>query len=478
MKISKKSISKNYGYNLIYQILIMILPLVTTPYISRILGAENIGIYSYTLSIISYFVIFANLGVSLYGQREIAYLQDNKKQRSKTFWEIEILKLCTSSISLIIYYIFFASGNNYQIYYQIFILYFLSTALEIGWFFQGLEEFKKTVVRNIFVRIAGLLLIFIFVKNNQDLWKYILIYGSSELLSNISLWLYLPKYLDKIKIKELNIKQHIKPTIELFIPQISLQIYMMLDKTMLGNVLADKSEIGYYEQAQKIINLLVTVVTSLGTVMVPRMANTFANGDVKKVKQYINNSFKFTFFSAVPITLGILLVAKKFVPIFFGEGYEQVVLIINISTPIILLTGLTNVIGNQYLIPTKKQRSYTISIVVGTIVNCILNLLLIPYKKAIGAVLASIMAQSMIFIMQFHYIKQEISFKQLIKLCKNYCISGVLMFGLCYIIRKILPNDMIICIISGIFIYSTSLLLQKDELVLMTIEKIRKMVKK
>ena len=146
--MAKKSITKNYIYNLIYQVLVLILPLVTTPYISRVLGAENIGIYSYTLSIVTYFILFGSLGVALYGQREIAYYQKDKKKYSIIFWEIVILRSITMTISLILFYIIFVNGNQYQIYYKILILELIGNCIDISWFFQGLEEFKKTVTRN------------------------------------------------------------------------------------------------------------------------------------------------------------------------------------------------------------------------------------------------------------------------------------------------------------------------------------------
>ena len=275
--MKKKSITKNYIYNLSYQILIIFLPLITTPYVSRVLGAENVGIYGYTLSIVTYFVLFGALGVSMYAQREIAYVQNDIKERSKICVEILIFRLITMSVSILLYYIFFVNGNNYQNYYFILIMELVSTCFDISWFFQGLEEFKKTVIRNIIVKLISFICILVFVKTKNDLSIYILIYVLSNFIGNISLWIYLPKYIEKIKINELNIFKHLKPTLWLFIPQIAMQIYTVLDKTMIGTIIEDKSEVGYYEQAQKIVKLCLTLVTSLGIVMVPRMANTFAS---------------------------------------------------------------------------------------------------------------------------------------------------------------------------------------------------------
>ena len=360
--MGKKSILKNYIYNLSYQILTLILPIITTPYLARVLGAEGTGIYGYTFSIATYFILFGSLGVALYGQREIAYAQENKEKRKKTFIEIIIFRFITMAISIVVYYIFFMRKGEYSQYYTILLLELIAAAFDISWFFQGLEEFKKTVIRNILVRIVSVSCIFIFVKEPQDLNKFIFIYSLADLVGNLSLWLYLPKYLKGIEVKNINIVSQIPQILLLFVPQISNQLYKMLDTTMIGKIISDKAETGYYEQAQKVTRLLLTIVTSLGTVMIPRMANTFASGDQKKVKEYMKNSFHFVFFLSFPMMFGISTVSNAFVPIFFGDGYEKVALLIKIISPILLLMGIANVIGTQYLLPTKRQKEYTLSL--------------------------------------------------------------------------------------------------------------------
>ena len=292
----KKSIKKNYIYNLIYQVLILILPLVTTPYLSRVLGAENIGIYSFTLSISTYFILFGSLGIALYAQREIAYFQDDKTKRSKIFFEILVLRFITLGIALLTFYLTFCIKGEYKVYYRILILELLANTIDISWFFQGLEEFKKTVSRNIVVKVISVICIFIFIKNENNLLQYFIIYVLSILIGNITLWFYLPKFVNKVSFRDIKPLKHLKATLSLFIPQIAMQIYTVLDRTMIGTIVLNKKEVGYYEQAQKIIKLLLTIATSLGTVMIPRMANTYANGDEVKLKDYIFKSFRFVFF--------------------------------------------------------------------------------------------------------------------------------------------------------------------------------------
>ena len=273
----KKSVVRNYMYNLIYQVLILILPLVTTPYLSRVLGPEGVGIYGYTYSIVTYFVLFGSLGIALYGQREIAYVQNNVSKRKKVFFELVIFRFITLIISVLVYCLVFVRGQKYHQYYLILLIELIASGFDISWFFQGIEEFKKTVFRNILVRIISVSLVFIIVKTRGDLWKYILIYSVADFLGNLILWLYLPKYIRGEKVGKLNLKVHFVPLLMLFIPQITAKLYNLLDTTMLGAIVSNKKETGYYEQSQKVIRLLITVVTSLGVVMVPRVASIYAS---------------------------------------------------------------------------------------------------------------------------------------------------------------------------------------------------------
>ena len=414
--MAKKSVKKNYIYNLMYQILVMIIPLITTPYLSRVLGAENIGIYSYTLSITTYFILFGSLGVSMYGKREIAYLQDNKKERTKTFYEILLMKTITLFLSLILFYICFCRQGQYHLYYRILILELIANIIDISWFFHGLEEFKKTVIRNTIVKLISIVCIFLLVKTKADLNKYFIIYVLSTFLGNITLWFYLPKYIEKVSFKELRILRHLKPTLLLFIPQIAVQLYTVLDKTMIGSLVIEKSEVGYYEQAQKIIKLLLTIATSLGTVMMPRIAHTYASGNHEQLKKYMNTSLSYIMMIAFPLMFGIISISNHFVPIFYGKGYDKVTILMSIISPIIIFIGLSNVIGTQYLLPTKQQKKYTISVTAGAIVNVILNFIFIKLFKSIGASIATVIAEFVVTGVQLYLVKNEIKLKEIIKL--------------------------------------------------------------
>ena len=466
--MKKNSVKSNYIYNLLYQILTIIIPLITTPYLSRVLGAENIGIYSFTISITTYFILFGSLGVAIYGQREIAYVQNDIRKRSKIFFEITFMRCITLGVSLFIFYITFCLKGQYSIYYKILILEIIANAIDISWYFQGLEEFKKTVIRNIIVKLISVICIFLFVKESVDLNNYFIIYVLSTLLGNLSLWMYLPKFVQKVKIKELNLFRHVKPTIMLFIPQVATQIYTVLDKTMIGVIVSNKAEVGYYEQAQKIVKLLMTLATSLGTVMMPRIAATFASGNHEKVREYMNKSFHFILLLAFPLMFGIISVSSSFVPIFYGKGYDKVIPLLCVISPIIVLIGLSNITGTQYLLPTKKQNQYTLSVVVGAIVNFILNLILIKYFASIGASIATVIAELAVTSIQFILVRKEIKFIDVIKLSYKYVIGSLIMFMCSMIVGYFIKDNLvsiILQVIVSFFVYFLVLYILKDKMI-------------
>lgn len=478
----KKSVKKNFIYNIIYQIVILIVPLITTPYLSRVLGASGVGTYSYIYSIVTYFVLFGSLGVAMYGQREIAYLQDNVEKRSKVFIEIVFLRFVTMFISLLIYFFIFGRSGDSALFYKLFMLEIISNMFDISWFFQGMEDFKKTVIRNIIIKLIGIVGIFTLVKTSNDLWIYIVIYTLSNLFGNISLWFYLPRYTIKVKLKDINLLKHLRPTISLFIPQIAMQIYTVLDKTMIGLLLNDMNEVGYYEQSQKIVKMALAIVTAFGTVMAPRIANAMSNKKINEVKENLYSSFNVVWFLGVAITFGLIGISKNLVPWFFGEGYNNVIYLIMILAPLNLAIGLNNVSGVQYLIQVKKQNIFSYTVIAGAILNFSLNLVGIKMFKAYGAAIASVLSEILILLLQLVYMKKKDNFKifPIFKMSLKYLISGIIMFIVVFILGKYLSSNMFstaIQIVVGGITYIIMLLLIKDEFVRKILNQIIKKIK-
>ncbi len=471
-----KEITKNYIYNLLYQILIIILPIITTPYLSRVLGAEKLGIYGYTVSIVTYFTLFASMGIARYGQREIAYVQNDREKRSKIFWELNIIRLLTTIIAVIIFYFTFCIKGEYNTYYKILILELIAITLDISWFFQGIEDFKKVVIRNIIIKIISVALIFLLIKSQDDLLIYFIIYVVSNFVGNGSLWINVNKYINKFKIDLKDLKLHIKPLISLFIPQIATSIYTVLDKTMLGLLAEDISEVGFYEQAQKIVKVALTFVTTMSIVMMPRISNTYAQGNNEKIKSYMNKSFRFNWLLGIPIMFGIIATAEKMVPWFLGQGYEKVTILMKFTSPVIIFIAFSTTIGSQYLISIKKQNVHTISVLSGAISNVILNFILIPKFSAIGATIGTVFAELLIVFIEIVYITTK-KYTQLSDIFNNiwkYLVSGISM----YIVVKITVNNMeisilstIIQVISGMFVYCLGLIILKDDFLMSIINK-------
>ncbi len=461
----KKSVAKNYIYNLIYQLLTIITPLITTPYVARVLGVKNNGIYGYTLSILTYFVLIASLGTAMYGQREIAYVQDDKEKQSRVFWEINYIKLISFLITGLIYGLLFCISGKYAIYYRILLFELFANMIDISWYFQGIEEFKKTVVRNTIVKIIGLVLIFLLVKTRFDLWKYFLIYVLADFLGNLSLWAYVPKYLSK-NVKEKNLKKHLKPIILLFLPQIAIQVYAVLDKTMIGQILNDMNSVAYYDQSQKIVKALLLIVCAMSAVISSRVANSYAKKNYNEIKKNLKGSISMVWLLAVPMIFGIIATSNVLVPIYFGPGYEKVISLMNWFTIIIIVIGLNNITGIQYLIQVEKQKEFTTSVTVGALVNVILNFILISKIGVEGAIFSSIVSEICVLAVQLFYTRDVIKIKDIITPSCKYLASGIIMYILLYFIKGYLNISIVslmIEIIIGAIIYLLVLLLIKDK---------------
>lgn len=452
------STKKNFIYNLIYQILILIIPLITAPYLSRVVGVSGVGTYSYTYSIVYYFMLLTLLGINNYGNRTIAKVRDNKEKRSKEFWSMYILQLVMGTIMLILYlgYVLIFDVKYKQIA-LIQSLFIFSSILDINWFFFGLEEFKTTITRNTFVKIATVILIFLIVKNKDDLWKYTLIMSSMTVLSQVILWYALKNKVGFVKIQKKDIIKHIKPNLILFIPVIAISLYKMLDKVMLGSM-TNVIEVGYFENAEKIANIPMTIISALGTVMLPRMSNIIAKGEEDKVNNYITKSINFVMFLSMAMCFGLVAISSEFAPYYFGTEFKKTGVLIALLSFTFPFLSFANVIRTQYLIPKEKDRDYIISVSLGAIVNILLNIFLIPMYKSIGACIGTIAAEATVMIYQTISVRKELNVLQYIKNSFPFVVKSILMFIIIYpisltdmnVISKLMIQVFMGCIIYGL----------------------------
>lgn len=454
------SIKKNLLYNSIYQILLFLIPIITTPYISRVLGTKGIGLYSFNNSIAYYFVIFTMLGLNNYGNREVARTRDDKNKLSKSFFSIYALQFICGIITNIFYliYSFFISNNpilSISLYPIV-----LAAIFDINWFYFGIENFRFTIIRNMIIKILTTISIFIFVNDMNDVAVYCLILSFGMLLSNLSLWTLLGKYVDIYIPRWKEIRIHIRPNLLLFITVISVSLFKIMDKIMLG-VITTSNEVGLYESAEKIIAIPTAFVLSLGTVMLPRMSNVMVNNDKSKSLELIENSIIFAMFLSTSFGFGIMGISKEFVPIFFGDGFEKCIYLLWILLPSSIFIAFANVIRTQYLLPIGDDRTYVISALIGAIINLIINYMLIPKLGSIGAAIGTLISEASVCFYQTTNSKHELPIKVYITDSIAFLVGGVLMFCLLINLNFDISIELLMIskVIVGVLVYITLVLI-------------------
>ena len=412
--MKQQSVKKNFLYNVIYQLLVHVLPFVTMPYVSRVLGVEKLGVYSYTYSIVYYFMIFAMLGLANYGNRTVAKARDSREELSRTFKEVYRMQLISSlaMVALYVVYLSVFNGNENWTISVAQILYLLSCVFDISWFFFGLERFRLTITWNMSIKVTALLLIFLLVKGPEDLWIYTVILGGSTLITQLALWPFVPKCIDNVKIKASDVRKHIAPNLRLFLTVIGVTIFKVMDKTMIG-MFSNMSEVGYYENAEKVSQAPVTIIMALGTVMLPRMSNMYRKGgDEAKAAKVIRISMKVAMLLACALAFGLLAVGRDFAVVFFGAEFEKAGILIMMLAITIVFLAWGNVIRTQYLIPKEYDKEYAASAFIGADVNLVINLALIPSLGAIGACIGTVFAEFSVAFYQTMVIRKKLPIKQ------------------------------------------------------------------
>lgn len=449
-------LKKNFLYNSSYQILKLIIPLITEPYLARVLGLEGVGTYSYTYSIVYYFMLATLLGVNDYGNRSIARVRDNKEKLSKTFWEIYIFQLILGIVMLVSYFIYISIfSSDYRRIFLIQSLFILSAILDINWFYFGLEKFKTTIGRNIIIKVLTVFLIFIFVKNTSDIYIYTFIMSIMTVISQLALWGFLKRDIHFVKVSKKDIQKHIKPNLTLFLPVISVSLYKIMDKIMLG-ILSNITEVGYYESAEKIINVPLALISALGTVMLPRISNMLVTGDEKMATSYISKSISFIMFLSFAMCFGIISVSYEFAPIYFGPQFKKTGILMIYLSITIPFCSFANVLRTQYLIPKARDKDYLIASIIGAIINIVLNLILIPSMKSIGAGIATIFAEFFVMLYQIIAVRKDLPIKDYVKSVIPFLLKSIIMFILIIIIKcfRFTPIITILLqVIIGILIY-------------------------
>ncbi|WP_367342071.1 flippase [Limosilactobacillus sp.] len=447
---------KNYLYNAGYQILIMLAPLITTPYVSRVLGPHNNGIYAYTTGWVTFFYLIGQLGITMYGNREISYNRDDPIKRSQTFWGIESLQLMTVFLTLIAYIVIvFLFSTTFREYFLIQSVWIVAAAFDVSWYFMGLEDFKRTVTRNTIVKLLSILMIFTFVKQESDLWKYILLLDGASLVGNLTLWPYLPKTVRWVPIKTWHPWKHFYPSLLLFVPTVTTQVYLVVNRLMLGRM-STQTALGQFDYADRLVKLVIAIVTASGTVMLPHIASKYAKGQVKEVRKSLYIFFDFSTAIAIPMMFGMMAISAKMTPWFLGNKYIEAGKIVFYEAPVILFISWSTVTGNQYLIPINRVREYTVSVTIGAVVNVISNLVLIYLWGVNGAAIASVLSEFSVAAYQLFCIRGTIRRRQLFSSLWKYFLAGIIMFVVVYRMDQYMSMNIIHLIVqvaAGIILY-------------------------
>lgn len=468
--ITIHSIKTNYILNALRMILQFVTPLIIFPYISRILGPQYIGKVDFTNSIISYFILFSALGIPTYGVREIARVRDDIRSRSKTVWELTIILSIMVPVGYIFYFILL---NTVDAFYSDFLLFcvvspslFFSTFC-YDWFYVGIEDQVYITVRFIVIKLLQIICVFLFVKTIDDYLIYAVVIVGLGGLSSVFNIIHLKKYVIYIPFRELNVFRHIKPVLIVFTSIVATSIYMQLDITMVG-LFAGEVSVGLYTAANKLIRVLIAVVTALSAVVVPRIENALKANDIPTCKRYLNLSLHYILILALPFMFGIIALARDVIIIFAGNQYLEAVTSIRILSPIIVIVGLAYFVGLQILYPLRQEWKYSVSVSIAAVVNFVLNAALIPRFKQNGAVVGTLTAELIGLVLQIIFARQYILKTDLISLnTLKYILASLVM----YITILFLPPfnnvllHLIICFTVSIFVYAGMLLLLREQLI-------------
>ena len=430
------SLRKNYLYTVVIQFVSMLTPLVTAPYIARVLGTDGVGTYSYVLSVATAFSLFAALGLSAYGLREVSRVRDDPMAVSRLFWELTRLRLVTTLLTGAVYTFLCLWVEHPQVYAAMGLLIF-ATGLDLTWFFQAMERFGTLMLRHLAVKVLGVVLVFALVRDEGDVAVYALIQTGSTLLSHLLLWPRLRGMVGAAHSE--GFLSHLRPSLVYFVPAVATSVYTVLDKTMLGVITRDMAQNGYYESAHKIIRLLLSLLTSLNVVVGVRTSYLFGQNRENEVRSHLLDTYRFMCALAFPLCGGLMACGYGFTVAFFGADFAAAGGMLTLFAPLLFLIGTSNVLGSLYLTPGGYRRLSNRAILTGAGVNLILNLVLIPRFGGYGAVAASVVAETTISALYLRFTHRFLSAWRLLQVAGRYALYGVAVFGVVWMVGKGLP---------------------------------------
>lgn len=470
--VARHSIKSNFLFNTLHVVTGLLFPLITFPYASRIILAEGIGDVHFFTSIINYVVLLTSIGIPMYGIREIARVRDDIKELTKSTVEIISLNLILNVVGYIAVAIICCTVAKIQVNIPLFLLLSSSiilTTIGCPWFYSGVEDFKYITIRGIIIKLICIVFLFIFVRTPNDvLW-----YAAYTVLGSIGNYILnfvrLRKYLDfkAVAFRELDPWRHFKPAMDIFAFNLVSSIYLNLDTIMLG-FLKDSISVGYYTAATKLSHIILNVVVSLGTVMLPRTSNLIKNCEMEQFSHLTKKAYGFNLFMSFPICFGLIVLAPSLIHLFCGLEFEPAIRTLQIISPIVIVIGISNLLGLQVLYPLGLIKIVTLSTCVGAAINFTLNLVLIPRLAQDGAAIATVAAETSVVLTLVLIGKSHISFSIVDKRFFRYLVASIIMGVVCLFIYQIDMNELIRLITVpciGALTYCSILMLLKDNLI-------------
>lgn len=451
------TIKRNFTYNLVLTVSGYVFTFITFPYVSRVLGVENIGAINFVDSIINYFVILSMMGVGIMGIREIATYKNQKEELENVFRDI----FCTNGL-ITVFFIIILVGcifivpkfENYKLLLSIGIVKLFFNFTLVEWFFTGTENFKFVTIRSLIIKFLYVIAVLVFVKKSEDLYIYYFLTSLVVVVNAIFNWSYLLKII-KIKIKGLNIKRYYKPIFTLGLYMILTSLYNNFNIVYLGFTSGDK-EVGYYTTASKLYGILLSVFTAFTGVMLPRMSTLLSENKIDEFKENLTKSFNLLFIFSFPITILGIVFAPQIIYIIAGKGFEGAITPMRIIMPLMILIGYAQILVIQILMPLKKDRIILINSLVGAILGIILNILIVNQLKSIGSAIIWFFCELVLVILSQYYISKTIKIYFPFKVFyKEFLVSIPILF-LCIFYNEYYNINPLVDIIIGsltIFIY-------------------------
>lgn len=468
-------IKKNFVFSIGYQILVMIIPFVITPYISRVLTPEQIGEYNHANSLAYYFFLFSMLGVNSYGTREIAKVKDNREKIRNTFWQIYYIQFFLAILFIGLYTATLYVLELDKYLYWIQILYLCSVFFDINWLLLGLEKFKSFTIRTAMVKIVSIILIFLLVKSPEDMPIYGLIMTSSVTISLIFIW----PIVRKIGFEAPNvciIWKHLLPNMRLMVPYLTGSVFLYLDNFMIGFV-GNIKEVAYYTYSNSLPNMLLSITTGIISVMMSRMSYIISNSKEKSNELFLR-TINYTMILDLALTVGAIGVAEGFITIYLGMDYIEALPMFYIMLLTIPLNGFYSFIRSAYMIPNKMDNKVTCVSVIGCISKLVLNFMLIPIMGVLGVCVSSLISYILMIVIQYHYTKNTIHYFIILKNTSYGLLAGLIMFIYLKIIASFhlkLYLELLLQVAGGALVYMICVLLilyvKKDALVLALVNK-------